>query len=76
MLITVSQALQIHQLEVASARDKQVIVCAMLHYPALIKDVDHIGFLNRGESMRYSNGGPPLGCSVECCLDNFFRIGV
>lgn len=70
------QTLQINQLKIPSSIPKQLIMRPMLHDPALVENVNHIGLLDRAQPMRNGDGGATLRRGVEGRLHHFLRLRV
>ena len=63
-LMHLRQALQVDQLKVLPSCMQQLRMRPMLDDLALVKDIDHIRLLDRAETVRDRDGGPPLRRSV------------
>ena len=71
-----AQTLQVDQLKVPTALGDQLAVRAVFHDPALVEDVDHVGFLNGRQSVRDGNGGTTAGRSIQGGLNHLLGFGV
>jgi hypothetical protein len=49
---------------------------ALLHDPALVKDVNHVSMLDRTQTMRNSDCGASLCCGIKGGLYNAFGCRV
>lgn len=59
-----AQTLQVDQLKVPAALGDQLAVRAVLHNPALVEDVDHVGFLDGRQAVRDGDGGTASGRGI------------